>query len=298
MLADARVRGSIHGFVDRGWHARPGARLRRGDLSEAEGDLRTGSRSSQEHGMRVRGARRAALGPRRDARAPGPRRHRRARARASSCRPRSRRRCSGAWMHEVRGQPAAPGRRPRRRGRRAAPRRPDLRRAALQQPGTSRWRSVLALPTEDHDEALGLARERARGRPARRAATRHRRRAADARPARGLDSALLRAAVDGAGALARRLEHARAQVELGAALRRANQRAEAREPLRAGLDLAQRCGATRLAERARSELRATGARPRRAALTGRAALTASERRDRRDGRRRPCPTRRSRRRCS
>ena len=74
------------------------------------------------------------------------------------------------------------------------------------------------------------------------------------------------------------LELARAQVELGAALRRANQRAEAREPLRAGLDLAQRCGATRLAERARSELRATGARPRREALSGRAALTASERR--------------------
>jgi DNA-binding CsgD family transcriptional regulator len=67
-------------------------------------------------------------------------------------------------------------------------------------------------------------------------------------------------------------------VELGAALRRANQRTEAREPLRAGLDLALGCGATRLADRARTELRATGARPRRESLSGAAALTPSERR--------------------
>jgi DNA-binding CsgD family transcriptional regulator len=75
-----------------------------------------------------------------------------------------------------------------------------------------------------------------------------------------------------------RLEYARALVELGAANRRANQRAAAREPLRLGLDLAHRCGATRLAERARSELAATGARPRREMLTGRDALTATEQR--------------------
>jgi DNA-binding CsgD family transcriptional regulator len=75
-----------------------------------------------------------------------------------------------------------------------------------------------------------------------------------------------------------RLEHARALVEFGAALRRANQRAAAREPLRAGLDLAYRCGAGRLAHRAATELRATGARPRRAVLTGLEALTPSERR--------------------
>jgi len=75
-----------------------------------------------------------------------------------------------------------------------------------------------------------------------------------------------------------RLEHARALVELGAALRRANQRTAGREPLRTGLDLAQRCGATRLAQRARAELIAAGARPRREAVTGLEALTASERR--------------------
>ncbi len=75
-----------------------------------------------------------------------------------------------------------------------------------------------------------------------------------------------------------RLEFARALVELGAARRRAGQRADAREPLREGLDLAHRCGATRLEARALEELRATGARPRRAMLTGRDALTATEQR--------------------
>jgi DNA-binding CsgD family transcriptional regulator len=49
-------------------------------------------------------------------------------------------------------------------------------------------------------------------------------------------------------------------------------------PLRTGLDLAHHAGATRLAERARLELRATGAKPRRAVMTGLQALTPSERR--------------------
>lgn len=75
-----------------------------------------------------------------------------------------------------------------------------------------------------------------------------------------------------------RLEHARSLVALGAAHRRAGRRAAAREPLRRALDLAHRCGATHLQERARAELTATGARPRRAMLTGRDALTPSEQR--------------------
>jgi DNA-binding CsgD family transcriptional regulator/tetratricopeptide (TPR) repeat protein len=75
-----------------------------------------------------------------------------------------------------------------------------------------------------------------------------------------------------------RLELARAQVDLGAALRRSGRRTEARGPLRAGMDLAHACGATRLAEHARDELRATGARPRRLALSGAQSLTAAERR--------------------
>jgi DNA-binding NarL/FixJ family response regulator len=72
------------------------------------------------------------------------------------------------------------------------------------------------------------------------------------------------------------LEHARTLVELGAALRRTNQRAAAREPLRRALDLAERGGMRLLARRARQELTACGARPRRSALTGAESLTPAE----------------------
>ncbi len=75
-----------------------------------------------------------------------------------------------------------------------------------------------------------------------------------------------------------RLEHAYALMDLGASLRRGNRRAEAREVLRAGLELAQRLGATVLADRVREELVATGARPRRLVLSGVDSLTPSERR--------------------
>lgn len=87
---------------------------------------------------------------------------------------------------------------------------------------------------------------------------------------------LLRAAIESLEHSPRRLELARAVVDYGAALRRAKHRAAAREPLRRGLDLAERCGATRLAQHAADELRATGARPRRQLLTGVASLTPSE----------------------
>ncbi|MDA0170110.1 AAA family ATPase [Solirubrobacter taibaiensis] len=75
-----------------------------------------------------------------------------------------------------------------------------------------------------------------------------------------------------------RLHEAYARVDLGAALRRANRRAVARGPLTAGMDLAHACGAKLLAERARTELLATGARPRRLAVSGTDALTPSEKR--------------------
>jgi DNA-binding CsgD family transcriptional regulator len=81
------------------------------------------------------------------------------------------------------------------------------------------------------------------------------------------------AVLDGSGA---RLEHARSLCELGAALRRAGRRGAAREPLREALDLAVRCGGDALAGRAREELSAAGARPRRDRLHGRDALTVSE----------------------
>ncbi len=73
-----------------------------------------------------------------------------------------------------------------------------------------------------------------------------------------------------------RLELAHSLAELGAALRRAGERAAAREPLAEALELAVRSGARRLAARAREELKATGARPRREWRTGVEALTPSE----------------------
>jgi DNA-binding CsgD family transcriptional regulator len=81
--------------------------------------------------------------------------------------------------------------------------------------------------------------------------------------------------LDGSGA---RLEHGRSLCELGAALRRAGRRRAGQGPLREALDLAVQCGAEGLAARAREELTAAGARPRRDRLRGSDALTASERR--------------------
>jgi DNA-binding CsgD family transcriptional regulator len=89
---------------------------------------------------------------------------------------------------------------------------------------------------------------------------------------------LLREAVDDFERADARLGRARALADLGAMLRRRNRRAEAREILREALDSAYRAGAKRLAADAETELRATGARPRRIVLTGLDSLTASERR--------------------
>jgi DNA-binding CsgD family transcriptional regulator len=88
----------------------------------------------------------------------------------------------------------------------------------------------------------------------------------------------LREAVDVLAGADAAIEHARAQVDLGALVRRANRRTEARDLLREALDVAHRSRARPLAQRAETELRATGARPRRVILTGLDALTASERR--------------------
>jgi DNA-binding CsgD family transcriptional regulator len=93
---------------------------------------------------------------------------------------------------------------------------------------------------------------------------------------RGIE--LLTEAVEAGDHQPPRLEQIIALIDLGAARRRANQRAAAREPLRRALDLSYRGGATALAERARTELAATGARPRRVVLSGVESLTPSERR--------------------
>jgi DNA-binding CsgD family transcriptional regulator len=90
--------------------------------------------------------------------------------------------------------------------------------------------------------------------------------------------ALLREAIDALERGDARLERARALADLGALLRRRNRRTKARELLREALDASHRAGARSLAEYAETELRATGARPRRVVLRGLDSLTASERR--------------------
>jgi DNA-binding CsgD family transcriptional regulator/tetratricopeptide (TPR) repeat protein len=75
-----------------------------------------------------------------------------------------------------------------------------------------------------------------------------------------------------------RLDLARARVDLGAAQRREGMRRLGRESLARAMDEAHACGAVPLAERAAEELRASGARPRRRAVSGLDALTPSERR--------------------
>ena len=87
---------------------------------------------------------------------------------------------------------------------------------------------------------------------------------------------LLREAVETLEDAQAPVELARALTDYGAALRRSGQRADARPALERGLDLAHHCGAARIAGQARAELVVAGAKPRRDAITGRDALTASE----------------------
>jgi DNA-binding CsgD family transcriptional regulator len=143
------------------------------------------------------------------------------------------------------------------------------------------WRSEAAVAHAwlgDADQARRLAREESRltrefGRPG----------------ALGIslrNQGLVEGGDDGLALLAESvqvLERAQAPVELarvltdyGAALRRAGQRAAARTQLERGLDLAHHWGARRIAGQARAELIIAGAKPRRDAITGRDALTASE----------------------
>jgi len=147
--------------------------------------------------------------------------------------------------------------------------------------GFSSWRLALALMLDrsQRDEALMLTQTeltlaRRSGQPRRLGAAL--RTLGTLEPDWAAGEAHLAEAVTLLAGTPMRLEHARALVEFGAARRRNRERAAARGPLRDGLDLATRCGAVRLADRARSELAATGARPRSPYATGREALTASE----------------------
>ncbi len=154
---------------------------------------------------------------------------------------------------------------------------------AVLNPSHSSWRSQAALVLlggGDRDEARRLvgeevARARTWGAPRPLGAAL---RAAGLVEGGADGLALLRESVAVLAGSAAQLEHARSLTELGAALRRGNQRSEARGILAEALELAERCDATPLAERALAELLATGARPRRLARSGIDALTPSEHR--------------------
>jgi DNA-binding CsgD family transcriptional regulator len=86
----------------------------------------------------------------------------------------------------------------------------------------------------------------------------------------------LRDAVETLERCGARLERARSLAELGIALRQRGELAHAREALFRSLDEAHACGGWALADRARAELVASGARPRRHALRGPESLTSAE----------------------
>jgi DNA-binding CsgD family transcriptional regulator len=153
----------------------------------------------------------------------------------------------------------------------------------IRTPALFPWRSDLAIAladTDRHDQGMSLAQtelrladecdvDRARG---------HALRAVGLLS--GGDAGLqhLAAAVQAFARAPAQLDRGWACYELGAALRRANRPRDARATLDQALDTALRCRATLLAERAREELGALGARPRSVMLTGAESLTASERR--------------------
>jgi DNA-binding CsgD family transcriptional regulator len=156
-------------------------------------------------------------------------------------------------------------------------------RARVTCPSVLPWRSEAALAQlalGDRDTAAGLAEEelalaRAFGAPR---ALGMAKRAAGIVAGGDRGQVLLREAIDDFESADATLARARAVADLGAMIRRRNRRTEARELLREALDAAHRSGASSLAEYAETELRATGARPRRVRLTGLESLTASERR--------------------
>jgi DNA-binding CsgD family transcriptional regulator len=190
---------------------------------------------------------------------------------------------TAAWLYEARGRLRAQGGNP-------APAVADLLEAGERfrrwgQVGCepSGWRALAAeqlIRLERTDEAAQLARDELE--LARRFGVPHslgralRVNGLIAGGAEGLR--LLRQSVEVLEPSPARLELALALCDLGGALRRTGERRAAREQLRQALELAHRCGATALEDRARQELLATGARPRRIPVSGVDSLTPSERR--------------------
>ena len=205
-----------------------------------------------------------------------------ARARAARARPARRRRSRAATRARRSCATPAAG-----CGSRAATRRGalddllavgrDLTRDAIEGPALIPWRSAaaLALPPDAEalaaeEHALAVALRRAAGdrpRAARARRGRRRRRAHGTLPGRRRRAR--RAARRGSSTPTRSATSARACGANAPAATRASRCAQA-------LDLAVRCGAAALARRAREELAASGARPRRLAQSGRDALTPAE----------------------
>ena len=154
----------------------------------------------------------------------------------------------------------------------------------IDQPGFVPWRRLAALAAArvgEHRRAQDLARaelERAREIGVPRAIGLALRTAAALATASESRLELLGEAVAVLDESPSVLQRAHAQAELGRALRLAGDSRGAQAPLRAALQLADRMGAAPLATAVRDDLRATGARPRRAAVTGVDALTPAERR--------------------
>jgi DNA-binding CsgD family transcriptional regulator len=139
----------------------------------------------------------------------------------------------------------------------------------IRNPGFVAWGSTLALAahaTGRTEEALDAADEQAEW-AERFGVARELGLALHAHARVADDRASLARAVEVLRGSEARLTYAHALADLGD-----------RDSLRAALELAERCGATALALRARDALVKTGAKPRRAALTGAAALTAAQER--------------------
>jgi DNA-binding CsgD family transcriptional regulator len=277
VLVDARARGSVVGHM-LGTHWRGIVALRRGELAEAEADLRASLELATEHGLTLAQWRAASLGLVLLERGELDQ----AAAIVEGVTPdlAITWRLFGAVFLEARGRVRLA------RGQRAQAI-ADLRHCAelanhagLDNPNLLGWRSALA---------LAQAPENPRG--ARELVETELELARRVGSARAVGIALrvcglLIGGTEGIELLEQSvtvleptpmcLELAYSLTEWGAALRRAGARAAAREPLRRALDLAARCGATPLVERAREEALAAGARPRRPWSSGVHALTPSE----------------------
>ena len=277
-LADAQARGSVVGFLSAS--ARRGiVALRRGDLAEAEADIRAAFELGNEHHLTLSvPIQAAALGWVLLER--GQLDQATAVLRGVPLGPATVGMPTGAYLLEARGRVHLAR---RQRAQAIA----DLRhcgqlseQARWYNPDWLSWRSLLALALEPEDsqEARQLAQTELE--LARRAGSSRAMGIALrvcgllAGGQEGLE--LLEQSVAVLEPMPMRLELAYSLTEWGAALRRAGARSAAREPLRRALDLAARCGARPLVERAREEALAAGARPRRPWASGVQALTPSE----------------------